>query len=128
MNETGHRRASIEKEVAAWGAELPALLARILVAAKRADLSGRQKLQLEIMARRINMLFNGIRQTPPAEAGDGAPLERLIQNTESLRELIGVANATLDGIGKLPPDAAPQKPGIRSRDWQTNSQASRYKR
>ena len=128
MDESKHRRLSIANEIATWGIELPALLARILVAAKRADLPGRQKLQLEIIARRINMQFNGIGQTPPSEADDGALLEQLIQETEMLRELITVANVTLDGLAKLAPEAPPQKPAVRTRDWRTSSHVDRPKR
>jgi hypothetical protein len=121
MDESKHRRLSIANEIATWGIELPALLARILVAAKRADLPGRQKLQLEIIARRINMQFNGIGQTPPSEVDDGALLEQL-------RELIAVANVTLDGLAKLASEAPPQKPAVRTRDWRTSSHVDRPKR
>jgi hypothetical protein len=128
MDESKHRKLSIWNEIATWGTELPALLARILVAAKRADLPGRQKLQLEIIARRINMLFNGIGQTPPSEADDGALLEQLIQDTEMLRELITVANVTLDGLAKPAQEAVPQKPAVPMRDWRTSSHVDRPKR
>jgi len=88
----GERRVSLANEIATWSAELPALLAKILVAAKRTELPGRQKLNLEVTARRINTLFNAIGATPDAEADDGALLEELIQNTDRLRELTANAN------------------------------------
>jgi hypothetical protein len=120
MDETRSRRVSLANEIATWSAELPALLAKILVAAKRADLPGRQKLDLEITARRINTLFNAIGVTPDAGADDDALLEELIQNTDRLRELITSAKGTVDAISKLPSSADPQSAAGGGREWRSS--------
>jgi hypothetical protein len=80
---------------------MPELMARIARVLKMPSLSGRQKLDLEALARRITTSFNAIGETPDAEASDAALYDQLIENTDRLRELIAAANAALDRLVML---------------------------
>jgi hypothetical protein len=100
MNETRRRRLSIAKELATWGSAMPALMARVGAAQKMPSLSGRQKLDLEVLARRITRAFRAIGETPDAGADDAILYDQLIENTDRLRELIAATNAALDRIVK----------------------------
>jgi hypothetical protein len=53
MDEERRRRLSIARELTTWGTAMPALMARIAQALKMPSLPGRQKLDLETLARRI---------------------------------------------------------------------------
>ncbi len=100
MDETQRRKLSIARELATWGTDMPALLARIAGALKMPSLSGRQKLDFEVMMRRITTAFNAIGVTPDAEASDAMLYEQLIERTDRLRELIAAANGALDRLAK----------------------------
>ena len=128
MDKGRSQRLKIARQVAAWGTELPALRVRIAGALAKPGVPGRLKIELEVMARRITMLFNAIGEMPGPDEADAILYDRLIKRMDRLRELIAAANATLDGIGKLPPDAVPQKPAVRTRDWRTSSHVDRPKR
>jgi len=65
-------------------------------------LPGRQKLDLEVLARRITRGFNAIGETPAPEVDDATLYDRLIENRDRLRELIDATNAALDRIVKGP--------------------------
>ncbi len=101
MDEERRRRLSIARELTTWGVALPGLVARIAQALKMQSLPGRQKLDLETVARRITTSFNAIGETPDAEASDAALYDQLIENTDRLRELIAAANAALDRLVML---------------------------
>jgi hypothetical protein len=128
MDKGRSQRLRIARQVAAWGTELPALRDRIAGALATHSVPGRLKIELEVMARRITMLFNAIGEMPGPDEADAILYDRLIKRMDRLRELIAATNATLDGIGKLPPDAATQKPAVRTRDWRTSSHVDRPKR
>jgi hypothetical protein len=100
MDEMRSRRLSIARELATWGVAMPALRARIAATLKMPALSGRQKLDFEVMARRITTAFNAIGETPDPEASDATLYKQLIERTDRLRELIASANAALDGLAK----------------------------
>ena len=100
MDETHRRRLSIAREVVAWGADLPALLARIAVALKMSSLPGRQKLDLEVLARRMIATFKAIGEAAHSDATDEDNYAQLIERTDCLRELIAAANAALVGVVK----------------------------
>ena len=102
MDETHHRRLSIAKELLTWGIAMPSLLAGISEALKRSNLTGRQKLDFEIMARRITTSFNAIGETPEDKALDATQYERFIENTDSLREQIAAAKVALVRMAKRP--------------------------
>jgi hypothetical protein len=102
MNRSRYRRLSIARELATWGTEMPALMARSDKALKMANLPGRQKLDLEVLSRRITRSFDQIGETPDAEADDAALYDQLIENTDRLRELIAATNAALDRVVKGP--------------------------
>jgi hypothetical protein len=74
------------------------------------------------------MLFNAIGEMPGPDEADAILYDRLIKRMARLRELIAANNATLDGIGKLPLEAVPQKPAVRTRDWRSSSHVDRPKR
>jgi hypothetical protein len=57
----------------------------------------RQKLEMEVLARRIAAAFKAIREAADSETGDEANYAELI-GTDLLRELIAAANAALDGL------------------------------
>ena len=101
MDEERRRRLSIARELTIWGVAMPALMARIAEALKMPSLPGRQKLDLEALARRITTSFNAIGETPDAEASDAALYDQLIENTDRLRELIAAANAALHRLVML---------------------------
>jgi hypothetical protein len=126
MDKGRSQRLRIARQVAAWGTELPALRDRIEGALATHSVPGRLKIELEVMARRITMLFNAIGEMPGPDEADAILYDRLIKRMDRLRELIAAANATLDGIGKLP-HPAPQKPAVRTRDWRTSSHVDRPK-
>jgi hypothetical protein len=115
MDETRHRRQSIAKEVSSWGIELPLLRSRIAAALAKASVTGKQKIDLEVIARRITMLFNAIGEMPGADEADAVIYDRLVQRTDRLRELIGAVNASLEDVARLPPDAVPHR--ATPRDW-----------
>jgi hypothetical protein len=73
-------------------------MARIAEALEMPGLPGRQKLDFEVMARRITTSFNAIGET--ADANDGTSYDRLIETADRLRELISAANAALDPLVK----------------------------
>jgi hypothetical protein len=100
MDETRRRRLSIAKELATWGSAMPALMARIGAAQKMPGIPGRQKLDLEVLARRITRAFNAIGETPDAGVDDSSLYDQLIENTDRLRQLIVATNAALDRIVK----------------------------
>jgi hypothetical protein len=77
---------------------MPALMARIAEALKMPSLPGRQKLDFEVMARRITTSFNSIGEA--VDANDGTLYDRLVESTDRLRELIAAANAALDPLVK----------------------------
>jgi hypothetical protein len=70
MDETQRLRLSITRELVVWGMAIPKLLARIAAALKMPASSGRQKLDFEVMARRITTAFNAIGETPDGEADE----------------------------------------------------------
>ena len=100
MDETQRRKLSIARELATWGTDLPALMARIAAALKIPTLPGRQKLDFEVMARQITSAFHAIGEPPDPEASDAALYAQLLDRTDRLRELIAAANAALDGLAK----------------------------
>jgi hypothetical protein len=102
MDENNRRRLSIAKELVTWGIAMPVLLARIDEALKMPALSGKRKLDFEVMARRISTLFKTIGETPDDETADTTRYEQLIANTDRLREQITAANAALEQVTKLP--------------------------
>jgi hypothetical protein len=102
MNETHPRRPSIAKELLTWQIAMPSLLAGISEALKRSNLTGRQKLDFEIMARRITTSFNAIGETPEDKTLDATQYERFIENTDSLREQIAAAKVVLVRMAKRP--------------------------
>ena len=97
MDETERRRLSIATELVTWGKAMPALMARIVPVLKMPSVPGRQKLELEVLARRIAAAFKAIREAADSETGDEANYAELI-GTDLLRELIAAANAALDGL------------------------------
>jgi|HubBroStandDraft_5_1064220.scaffolds.fasta_scaffold387845_1 hypothetical protein len=101
MDETRRRRLSIARELVTWGMEMPSLLARLAEASKRASLPPRLQIEFEAMTRRITTQFNAIGETPEAYTADVTTYDKLIENTDHLRELIGVANAALDLLPKV---------------------------
>jgi len=96
MDETRRRRLSIARELVTWGVAMPSLLVRLGQASKRPTLPGRLQIEFEAMARRITTQFNAIGESPEADTADATAYDQLIENTDRLRELIGVANAALD--------------------------------
>jgi hypothetical protein len=56
------------------------------------------------MARRITTSFNAIGETSEDNASDATLYERLIENTDSLREQIATAKAALVRMAKRPRD------------------------
>src|ERR1700690_1338781 len=98
MDETQRRRVSIAREIVTWGADLPALLARIAVALKMPSLPRRQKLDLEVLARRMISTFKAIGEAADSEASDEASYAQLIERSDCLRELIAAANTALVGL------------------------------
>jgi hypothetical protein len=102
VDENHRRRLSIAKELLTWRIAIPSLLAGISEALKRPSLTGRQKLDFEIMARRITTSFNAIGETSEDKAPNATLYERLIKNTDSLREQIAAAKAGLVRVAKRP--------------------------
>jgi hypothetical protein len=102
MDESNRRRLSIAKELVTWGIAMPSLLAGISEALKRTSLTGRQKLDFEVMARRITTSFNAIGETPDDKTADAALYEQFIENTDCLREQIAAAKAALVRVAKQP--------------------------
>jgi hypothetical protein len=102
MDENHRRPLSIAKELLTWGIAIPTLMTGISEALKRPSLTGRQKLDFEIMARRITTSFNAIGKTSEDKALDATLYERLIENTDSLREQLATAKATLVRMAKRP--------------------------
>jgi hypothetical protein len=100
MDEMRSRRLSIARELATWGVAMPALMARIAQTLRMPNLSGRQKLDFEVIARHITTAFNAIGETPDPEASEATLYHQLIETTDRLRELIAAANVALDGLGK----------------------------
>jgi hypothetical protein len=98
MDENRRRRVAIAKELVSWGVDLPAIQTRIKAISIRLDVSGRLKLDLESKARQMTMLFNTIGEIPDSEVKDEALYDRLIANTDRLRDLIVGTNASLDGL------------------------------
>jgi hypothetical protein len=70
MDETRRRRLSIAKELATWDTAMPALMTPIGKALKTPSVPGRQKLDLEVLARRITRASNAIGELPDADADD----------------------------------------------------------
>ena len=79
---------------------MPTLMARIAAALNIAALPGRQKLELEVMARQISTAFKAIGEAPDAEASEEVLYAQLLDRTDRLRELITAANLVLDGLDK----------------------------
>jgi hypothetical protein len=79
---------------------MPALFARIAAALKMPSLPGRQKLELEVVARRISASFKEIGEAADSDVTDAANYAQLIERTDHLRELIATANAALVGLVK----------------------------
>jgi hypothetical protein len=79
---------------------MPALMVRIADALKMASLPDRQKLDLEVLARRITKTFKAIGETPLAETDEATLYDQLIENTARLRKLIAATNGGLDRIVK----------------------------
>jgi hypothetical protein len=100
MNETQQRKLSIARELATWGTDMPVLMARIAEVLKSRSIPGRQKLDFEVMARRITTAFNAIGETPDAEASEVKLYKQLIERTNDLRELIATTDASLDRVLK----------------------------
>jgi hypothetical protein len=100
MDETQRRKLSIARELATWSTDMPALLARIAAALKMQTLSGRQKLELEVLARRMTASFRAIGESTDSEASDEANYAQLIERTHRLRELTASANSALVGLVK----------------------------
>jgi hypothetical protein len=102
MDENYRRRLSIANELVTWGVAMPSLLARISEAIRITSLTGRQKLDFEVMARRITTSFNAIGEMPNDEGRDATQYEQLIENTDNLREEIATAKAALVRVAKRP--------------------------
>jgi hypothetical protein len=100
VDDTRRRRLSIARELATWGSAMPALMTRISEALKIPTLPGRQKLELEVLARRITRSFDMIGVTPKPDVDDATLYDQLIENTDRLRNLIAATNAALDRIVK----------------------------
>jgi hypothetical protein len=95
--------------------DLPTIQTRIKEISIRLDISGRLKLDLESKARKLTMLFNSIGKIPDSEANEEVLYDRLIDNTDRLRDLIVGTNASLDGLPAAIPGASqssryPSKP------------------
>jgi hypothetical protein len=105
----------------------PALRVRIAGALAIPRVPGRLRIDLEVRARRITMLVNAIREMPGPDEADAILYDRLIKRMDRLRELITATNATLYGLAKLPLEAVPQKPAVRTRDWRSSSPVDRPK-
>ena len=82
MDETRRRRLSIAKELATWDTAMPALMTRIGKALKTPSVPGRQKLDLEVLARRITRASNAIGELPDADADDATLYDQLIEDTD----------------------------------------------
>jgi len=82
MDETRRRRLSIAKELATWGTAMPPLMTRIGKALKTPSVPGRQKLDLEVLARRITRASNAIGELPDADADDATLYDQLIEDTD----------------------------------------------
>jgi hypothetical protein len=76
------------------------VLDRMVSALEMPALSGRQKLDFEVMTRRIRTAFKAIGETPDDEADEAMLYNQLIEKTDRLRELIAGANLALDGLGE----------------------------
>jgi hypothetical protein len=100
MDETRQRKLSIARELATWGTTLPVLLERIVATLKLPSLPGRQKLELEVMARQITTAFHAIGETPDPDASEEVLYAQLLDRTDRLRALITAANAALDRLSK----------------------------
>jgi hypothetical protein len=126
MDETNRqRRFLIAKGLPTWSIEVPALRVRIAEALAKSSVPGRQKIELETMARRITMLFNAIGEMPGPDEADAIVYDRLLKRTDRLRELITAMKAALDGVAKLPSDVVPRRPT--QRDWRSSSHVDRPK-
>jgi hypothetical protein len=118
MDENGRRRVAIAQELVTWGADLPTVMSRITEISKRFDVSGRLELDFETKARQMTMLFNALDKTSDFKANDEVPYDRLIENTDRLRDLIASTNAALDGLPATVANASsrsnkyPSKPNI----------------
>jgi hypothetical protein len=75
---------------------MPNLLSGLAAASKNPSLPGRLRLEFEIMARQINSQFRTIGETPDAETANPELYDRLIENTDRLRELIARAGTALE--------------------------------
>jgi hypothetical protein len=125
MTTSRSHRLSVARELATWGAELPALRVRIAEALAKSSVPGRQKIELESMARGITMLFNAIGEMPGPDEADAIVYDRLLKRTDRLRELIATLTAALDGVAALPSNEVRQRPTVR--DWRTSSHVDRPK-
>jgi hypothetical protein len=81
---------------------MPSLLARISEALQMASLSGHQKLEFEIMARKITASFNAIGDAPRDGANNESNYAQLIERTNNLREQISTAKEALVRAAKQP--------------------------
>jgi ribosomal 50S subunit-recycling heat shock protein len=70
MDKGRSQRLKIARQVAAWGTEIPALRVRIAGAVAKPSVPGRQKIELEVMARHITMLVNAIGEMPGPDEAD----------------------------------------------------------
>ena len=100
MNETQQRKLAIARELATWGTDMPVLMARIAEVLKDRSVPGRQKLDFEVMARRITTAFNAIGETPDADASEAKLYKQLIEKTDCLRELLVTTAGALDRLMK----------------------------
>jgi hypothetical protein len=64
----------------------------------KSSVPDRLKIELEVMARRITMLLNAIREMARPDDADVILYERLVKRTDGLCELIAAIESTLDGI------------------------------
>jgi hypothetical protein len=90
----------IAKELATWGIAMPGLLARISDVLKWRSLSGHQKLELEVLARRITASFKAIGDVPEDGAANATNYAQLIEKTNDLREQIAAAKEALARAAK----------------------------
>jgi hypothetical protein len=97
---------AVAKELATWGAGLPGCSTGITAALANREIPGLQKIELEIMARRIAMLFHAIGETftvhlaaipaRNADSGEQIPMKaavatprrvRIVEDNDDAREM-----------------------------------------
>ncbi len=97
MDETS-RRLQIASDLFGWVAGIPRLLVRIGEVSEMPSLTEAQKLDLDMMAKRITDLYARVSDMADAEEDDKVLYEKLIASTDRLREEIAIANVILDKL------------------------------